>query len=174
MKKKLLTRQFSSLEYMDKLVVTMNETIELLIKALDAFWDQYNGKLDWHQWTKSEWPEVWGDVILGNLKGELIGIEHGIERFRNGDASRLAGNAYSYSMFPGNLANFSHEWWKYIDPSHEDLFYKKLVQSSDMASNINLTLGNHFENDEILKESITGPIDEKALLKYLKPGESAD
>ena len=65
-----------------------------------------------------------------------------------------------------------NKWWFCID---EDLARKQgtdQTKAEQIASNIWRTVGEYWKTSEsILKESITGPIDEQDLLRYLQPGE---
>jgi hypothetical protein len=49
-----------------------------------------------------------------------------------------------------------------------------LGKAEQCASNIYRTIGDRWKPGSILKEFVTGPIDEQDLLKYLKPGESLE
>jgi len=63
------------------------------------------------------------------------------------------------------------KWWDYVPLDIARKFGVNLSKAQQMASNIAWTLGEAWNDDEILRERITGPIDEQELLKYIKPGE---
>ena len=48
------------------------------------------------------------------------------------------------------------------------------MKTKKIGSNIDYTISGYWDNDEILDEEITGPMDKNELLNYLKLGESVD
>lgn len=60
-----------------------------------------------------------------------------------------------------------------MPPSYKKYFNDKLVAASKMASNVVRELAQAWKSeDSILKESITGKVDEEELRRYLRSGES--
>ncbi len=173
LKRKLLLRKFSSIEYMIEMSEWHRRAIEVLENALDEFFEQSSEHGDWHKWPASDRPETWRDRVLRNLHGEQSGINEGIKNYREGKVSTIRSSAGSVHGIFRNLENFSWGWWKHVPDHYEKQFRSSLVQASDIATNIMDTLSDYWRDDEILNERITGPIDEEDLKRYLKPGESA-
>ena len=48
------------------------------------------------------------------------------------------------------------------------------MKTKKIGSNIDYTISGYWDDNEILDEEITGPMDEQELLNYLKPDESLD
>lgn len=173
LRKTLLKRKFSSTEYMKEMSEWHKYAIENLESALDAFFERSSEHGDWHQWPASDWPETWRDRVLRNLRGTQKGIDEAIQKAVEGDNGYMEGVANEVHSIFRNLDNFSWGWWKRIPGRYESEFRLKLVNASDWSTNIMYTLSDYWENDEILDERITGPVDSEDLKRYLKPGESA-
>ena len=173
LKRELLLRKFSSVEYMIEMSEWHRRAIEALESALEAFFERSSEHGDWHQWPASDWPETWRDRVLKNLKGEQVGIDEGIENYKKGQISTIRSASGSLHGIFRNLDNFSWGWWERLPSRYEDEFRRRLVNAKKRASLIMYTLSSSWEVDEILDEEITGPVDEEDLKRYLKPGESA-
>ena len=88
MKITLLTRKFSSIEYMQELEHYMEQAIQGLIDALDYF-DQHCQHIDMSTWQPAEKPEAWRDRALPNFKGILFSIREGIDNAKIGKTSTI-------------------------------------------------------------------------------------
>ncbi|WP_157209747.1 hypothetical protein [Marinimicrobium agarilyticum] len=172
LKKILLNRKFSSVEYMQELSQWHQLAIDSLSAALNEFYLHSSRQQDWHKWPKSDWPETWEQRVLENLKGTQSNLEKGIENYKNGKVSTIRSVSGSVHNIFRNLDNFGWGWWSHLPSSYRQDFNDKLVKASKIATNIMDTLSDYWKDDEILNERITGPIDEKDLRRYLKPGET--
>jgi len=173
MKRELLARKFSSVDYMLEMSEWHQRAIDSLKEALSAFFERSSEHGDWHQWPPSDWPETWRDRVLKNLLGTQESIDRGIENYRKGQVSTIRSVSGSLHGIFRNLDNFSWGWWECIPSHHRDEFTKNLVKAKKCASNIMRQLmGAWKTKDSILTPEITGPVDEEELKHYLKPGES--
>ena len=170
LKKKLLERLFSSEAY-------YLEMMEYYTAALNAAKEALNW-FEQHQPT-TEKPvldslHAWKIRVIPNMEGYLSGKEEDVEQYRLGDPDYMEGTAFNVMSLNRNISqNVSEKWWDYVPQELQDAYFDNLYKASKMAANIAWTLGDAWNDDEILQERITGPIDEQQLLKYLKPGEHA-
>lgn len=68
LKRKLLGRMFSSVEYMEKMSNCHESAVKSLEDALSEFYIHSAQRHDWHVMPKSDWPEAWESRVLSNLK----------------------------------------------------------------------------------------------------------
>jgi len=171
-KKELLTRKFTSVGYMTKYVNLYQEMVFNLKSGMDEFEFKYkkNPKLD---------PDNFTDWINRGYPNLVRGADNAIEclnRAKLGNISGIsssAGNLRGLSRDVDNIGGFG-DWWQHIDKKFEDDFNDALNLAQTTGSNIDWTIRDSWNNDEILDEDITGVIDEADLLKYLKPNEKLD
>lgn len=171
LKRELLKRKFSSVEYMEEMRVMHQKSIDSLNDALKHFYLHPPQHEDWHNWHQSDWPETWEQRVVKNLQGTQKSIESGIDNYKKGRVSTIRSASGSLHNIFRNLDNVGWGWWKHIPQRYEGDFRFKLGCARDIASNIMDTLSNYWRADEILDEEITGQMDEQELLRYLKPGE---
>lgn len=172
LKEKLLTRKFSSVEYMEEMSKYHMRSLEAMIKAIEYFY-AHPPEEDWHIWHRSNWPEIWEQRAKPNFERMQNYIEIGIKQYsENGDIKSIRSTAGSLHGIFRDLDNIGFKWWNYVPKNMKDEFHNNLVNARDIASNIWRTLGEYWRPGSILKESVTGPIDEQDLLRYLKPGET--
>ena len=175
LKKKLLERMFSSPEYMRQMGAYFDAAMEGLYESLDWFEKNPPEGVDWESWHIAEKPEGWRIKAIPNLERLRKGIEEGIERVENGGSDALirtvANNIMALSR---DMDVLGDRWWEYVPREIAYKWGKNITKADQMASNIWHTIGDYYDEGEILDEEITGPIDELELLKYLKPGESLD
>jgi len=171
LKRQLLKRKFSSIEYMEEMMDWHERAIESLVSSLQHFYRYPPQIEDWHNWHKSDWPETWEQRVLTNLRDTQKGIEDGIQRAREGDLSYIESSAAVVHSIFRNLDNVGWGWWDHIDSTYKQEFDDNLVKASKIASNIMWTLAKVWKDDEILDEEITGVVPDAELLRYLKPGE---
>ncbi len=168
-KKILLTRKFTSIEYMTEYVDLYEKMVLALKKGMDEFKITYqiHPNIDAHNFTD------WINRGYPNLARGAANAVDCLERAKQGNTSGIsssAGNLRGISRDVDNIGGFG-EWWQHIDKKLEDDFFMKLKQAKKTGSNIDWTIRGSWNNDEILRETITGHIDETELLNYLKPGE---
>ncbi len=173
LKRTLLSRKFSSVDYMVEMSEWHQKAIGSLKEALNAFFERSSEHGDWHQWPPSDWPETWRDRVLKNMLGTQMSIGAGIDNYKIGQVSTIRSVSGSLHGIFRNLDNFSWGWWERIPGHFRSEFETNLAEARDRASNIMRELmGAWRTEDSILTPEITGPIDEEDLKRYLKPGES--
>lgn len=171
LKKKLLLRKFSSLEYMEEFRDYHRWALEAMEEGIEYFY-KHPPSENWHQWHRSEWPETWEERAVTNFRDKQKSIVEGIENARNGKFSTIRSVAGSFTGISKDMDVMGEKWWSYIPAEYEEKFIKNRAAAAKHASNIWRTLGDYWKTpDSVLKETVTGPIDEQDLLRYLKPGE---
>ncbi|MGB0503256.1 MAG: hypothetical protein ACPGGD_04340 [Thalassolituus sp.] len=172
LKKTLLTRKFSSIEYMQELENYMSQSIQGLVDSLNYF-NEHCSHVDMNDWVPADTPQAWEDRALPNFNRILTSIKNGIDYANQDDPSYIEGVTGSMQGLSKDMDVLGRQWWKYVDSSVVQVYGSNMNMARQTASNIWHTVGDYFEEDEILDEEITGPIDEQDLLRYLKPGETA-
>ncbi|HED17555.1 MAG TPA: hypothetical protein ENI64_12170 [Gammaproteobacteria bacterium] len=115
-------------------------------------------------------------------KKERCLIEHmvksaqkGLDEVENGNTGVICSLAGSMQGLSKDMDVLGDEWLAYVPPEVIKQYGENMYKARKRASNIWWTIGEYWDNDEeILDEEITGPVDEDDLLSYLKPGESPD
>lgn len=171
-KRELLRRKFTSIEYMEELVRFFTLSLEGLKESIDWF---YNNPpdVDWQSWNIADRPDGWENRAVPNFERYLTSIQKGMENYKDGDSNRIGGTCHCIMSITRDLDNLGEKWWDYVDLETGRKFGVNLGKAQQIASNICWTLAEVLEDDEILDEEVTGPIDEQDLLRYLKPGEEA-
>jgi hypothetical protein len=172
MKKKLLLRKFSSIEYMEELYTYFSKAVDGLYESIEWFYN-HPPEVDWQSWHIADRPEGWEKRAVPNFERYLESIRQGIEEYKNGDSNRIEGTSNCLMSLSKDMDVLGRKWWDYVDLDVKRKYGVNLGKARKIASNIWWTVGEYWEPGEILDEEITGPIDEQELLKYLKPGEKA-
>ncbi len=168
LKKKLLERMFSSEEYYQRMMDYYEKGVTGAKEGLEWFESHYTGgdKDVLHS------AHGWRVRVIPNMEGYLSSRDEDIESYRQGDTGPMEGTAFNIMSLQRNISqHMSEEWWDYVPEELQNKYFENIYKARKMASNIAWTLGEAWNDDEILRERITGPIDEQELLKYLKPGE---
>jgi len=175
MKRKLLTRKFSSIEYMEEMVAFHKKAIEGLQAAVQWFYDNPPQDVDWQGWHVSDRPDGWEDRALPNFQMNQSAFSEGVEKAKQGDLTYIEDATGSLQSFSKDMDVLGDKWLEYVPPEIIQQYGGNMYKTRKRASNIWWTVGEYWDNDEeILDEEITGPVDEEDLLSYLKPGESPD
>ncbi len=173
LKKKLLERMFSSPEYIERFVKYLESAVEGLHESLEWFEQHPPQDVDWESWHISDKPEGWRMRAVPNFERMLKSAKTGLENARKGDYQVIEGLTGSMLGLSRDMDVLGEKWWDYVPEEIAFKFGKNLNHAVQMAKNIWRTVGDYWKTPEsILKENITGPIDEQELLKYLQPGES--
>lgn len=174
LKKRLLLRKFSSIEYMEECRDYLRAALDALDEALTYF-EQHHGESEWKQWHASEWPTTWRVRAQKNLENLYESLKLGIKQYQAGDPDRIRGSCNGLTSLSKNMDGMGEKWWSYIPPDFEERFIKNRSAAARRASNIRETVGEYWDekDDDLLKETVTGPIDEQDLLRFLQPGETA-
>ncbi len=174
LKKKLLERMFSSTEYMQQMAAYFDKAMEGLHESLNWFDQNPPTDTDWESWHIADKPEGWRMRAVPNLERLQRAVHEGIDKTEKGENSALIRTACNNIMaLSRDMDVLGEKWWDYVPEEVSYKFWNNLGKAEGMAANIWRTVGDYWRNPEsILKETITGPIDEQELMKYLKPGES--
>ncbi|GGF02981.1 hypothetical protein [Pseudoalteromonas gelatinilytica] len=171
-KKTLLERKFISIIYIKEYV----DGYQKITEALDAGMKEFEFQLQLNPNLNIDNFKQWQVRGAPNIKR---GAQNALEHFEKAKQGHLTGIASSAANLRGlsrdvdNIGGFG-EWWHEIDISYWDSFYNTYMQTETIGSNIDYTISDYWDDDEILRETITGPIDEQELLSYLEPNESLD
>jgi hypothetical protein len=171
-KKILLERKFTSLDYSKLYVEGFNEMANALDIGMKEFEYQSSVNPSLNQDNFSLWKSKGAPILFGDNEY----ANDALERAKNGDFSHIRGSAANLrglSRDVDNIGGFG-EWWHEIDNKYWDTFYSTYMKTKKIGSNIDYTISGYWDDDEILDEEITGPMDEQELLNYLKPDESLD
>jgi len=171
-RKKLLLRKFSSVDYMEELLAYFSKAVDGLYESIKWFYN-HPPETDWQSWHISDRPDGWEKRAVPNFEGYLESIRQGIENYKSGDPDRIRGTSNCIMSLSKALDNLGEKWWDYVDLETGRRFGVNLGKAQKIAANICWTVAEYWDDDEILDEEVTGPIDEQDLLRYLKPGEEA-
>lgn len=173
LKKKLLLRKFSSFEYMEECRRNFRAALDSLEDALTYFENHYD-KSTWGAWHASEWPSTWRERAQKNLENLHDSLKAGIDKYQLGDPDQIRGSCNGITALAKDMEGMGNHWWKYIPAEYQHQFTENRRAATIRAANIRRTVGQYWDenDDDLLDEEITGPIDEQDLLRYLKPGES--
>ncbi len=175
LKKRLLERMFSSPDYIEEFVGYLEKAVEGLHESLDWFESNPPSDVDWKNWHISDKPEGWRIKAVPNFERMLRSAKKGLENARKGDYQVIEGLTGSMLALSRDMDVLGDKWMDYVPKDIVYKFGENLSVADQMASNIWRTVGDYWKTPEsILKENITGPIDEQELLKYLKPDEERE
>ena len=174
LKKKLLERMFSSPEYIERFVDYFEKAVNGLHESLEWFENNPPTDVDWESWHIADKPEGWRIKAVPNFNRMLRSAKQGLENARNGDYQIIEGLTGSMMSLSRDMDVLGDRWWEYVPREIAYKWGKNITKAEQMASNIWHTVGDYYDEGEILDEEITGPIDEQELLKYLKPSETPD
>mgnify|MGYP000445225002 CR=1 FL=1 len=172
LKKKLLLRKFASIEYMEEFRDYHRGALEAMEEGINYFY-RHPPDEDWHQWHRSEWPETWEERAVANFRGMQRSITEGIQNAQRSKWSTIRSAAGAFTGISKDMDGMGEKWWSYIPGEYQERFDENLAAAIKRASNIWETVGEYWDenDDDLLKETITGPVDEQDLLRYLNPGE---
>jgi hypothetical protein len=167
LKEKLLIRLFSSLEYIEEFCEHFDKWMGGVINRFESFEQQLLIKpslASKHKLAVSQWR----DRVIPNFKGMREDACESLKMIQQGKTEPMIGTTGNLQGLSKDMDGISWDWWDEID----DPFNPDHTRIGDqMASNIYYTLAGYWRPGELLNEEITGKIDEKKLLKHLKPGE---
>jgi len=171
-KKTLLERKFTSIDYIKLYVDGYQEIVETLEAGMNEFELQLKKNPTLNIDNFKQWQLRGAPNIKRGAQNALEHFEKAKKDHLTGIASS-AGNLRGLSRDVDNIGGFG-DWWHEIDNKYWDKFYTTYMETETIGSNIDYTISGYWDDDEILDEEITGPIDEQELLNYLKPDESLD
>jgi hypothetical protein len=170
LKEKLLLRMFSSAEYVERF-------IEHFVAAMDA---AENGVVDYKIKPPKD-PNLaveyqleikqWETKVLPNFQRMKINAMEALSNYKKGQTSTMRSCTGNFRGLSKDMDGIGEEWWQVVDPTIRQNYFENLKIAGVMGDNILFTIIKGWKPGELLKESITGPINEQDLLKYLKHGE---
>ena len=169
-KKNLLDRKFRTIDYM----ILYVDAFKNMVKTLEDAMNVFNLTIPANPNRSTDNFVDWVDRGLPILQGDLVYAQNALIKAKAGKASELvssAANLRGLSKDIDSIGGFG-QWWQHIDPLHWDTFWHQLDKTQTIGNNINFTISDYWNDDEILNEEITGPIDDVELLNYLGTNES--
>jgi hypothetical protein len=157
---------------MEDLYAHFSKAVDGLYESIEWFYN-HPPDVDWQSWHIADRPEGWEKRAVPNFERYLESIRQGIEDYKKGDSNRIEGTSNCIMSLSKDMDVLGEKWWDYVDVNVARKFGVNLGKAMEIASNITWTLAGAWNPGEILKESITGSINEQELVKYLKHGEKA-
>lgn len=173
LREKLLLRMFSSVDYMNAYSKHFIEFISAGILAFEAY-----EKILEKPVSHSEYSNVTSDIHLWKLKvipnflNMKNNMKTSIAEAKQGDYSGISAAAGNFRGLSKDMDGIRESFMDFIDPALKERYFSEWKITSTMSDNLYKTLEQRWRSGSILKESITGPIDDMALLKFLQDGET--
>ncbi len=160
---------------MEELADFHQKAVDGLKDCLKWFYEHPPQDVDWQSWHISDRPDGWEKKALPNFEMNQHAFIEGIEKAKIGDLTYIEDATGSMQGLSKDMDVLGDEWLAYVPSEVIQQYGENMYKARKRASNIWWTVGEYWDNDEeILDEEITGPVDEQELLRYLKPGESPD
>ena len=172
----LLKRKFQSQEYIEEFIANYQQFIQTGLDAFDAYkaYRQRHPEFKPNDVITFE-ESFWENRVIPNFTRMFHSSESTLERAKNNEINYLDyvdGLAGDFRGLSRGFDGVGETFMEVVQTGLEDKFLRQWKQTSRQATVIESTINSWWEDDEILDEEITGPIDESELLKYLKAGES--
>lgn len=164
LKRVLLQRMFTDLDYMERFTRYYVAAMDI---ALDAFAE--HEKTGPHSWAADRWRSI----VKPNYEGMRAGAIESLRHAKENDLewmSDCCGDLNSLSRNLDHAGRDSFDWW--TDMETQCSYGYCLNNAQRMGSNLYWALDHSWKTPEsILKESVTGPINERELYRYLTDEE---
>ncbi|WP_299200712.1 hypothetical protein [uncultured Amphritea sp.] len=169
----LLKRKFQSLEYIEEFITNYQQFIQTGLDAFDAYkaYRQRHPEFKPNDVMAFE-ESFWENQVKPNFHGMLQRSTEALSSAKKGKTTTARSLAGSFRGLSRGFDGVGETFMEVVQTGLEDKFLRQWKQTSRQATVIESTINSWWEDDEILDEEITGPIDESELLKYLKAGES--
>jgi hypothetical protein len=173
LKIKLLKRKFQSMNYIEEFIANYQEFVKTGLDALEAFKIYRKSNPQYVPDKVVAFEEgFWEDVVKPNFKGMQSRSKEALADAQQGDKSTVRSLAASFRGLSRGFDGVDEEFMDVVDPEVRKKYLALYNLTSDQATIIESTINDWWDDDEILRETITGPIDEKELLDYFEPGET--
>jgi len=160
-KEKALLKYFVSEAYIREFHKNYEAFWEYLIAAISVF--EADLPEDYDGWENKEKIDIWKERVLIRYRSKKT-FEEAINQHLDGDSDSLWGITNSYPVLMTRIWDLVvTKWLSYIDPSYKENWIKSFDKGAIQASNIFKTLDNSWKSGSILKETVTGPINESDL-----------
>lgn len=161
-RKALLLKYFASEEYIRSFLQDYEEFWQNLKAAIQYF--EGHPPDDYDAWPSKERTEIWHDRVLSRHRSK-IDFEKFFQEYLNNESSTLGTKIYNHGRLISNIFNWMVlKWLDYLPDDIRATVFSPY--DSKQASNIYRTIENRWRPGSILKETVTGPIDEEALLRF--------
>lgn len=170
LKEKLLLRLFSSISYMEKFTQHYVVSLQAAEDAFSVFEKKYRATPHLSSRYEMEFQQ-WKERVIPNFQGMKANAIEALQNARNGYFSTIRSATGNLRGLSKDMDGIGWDWWNEIESSYRSLYSQNISKAQIMGDNIYKTLSQYWRSGSILKESITGPIDEQELLGFLQPGE---
>lgn len=174
LKSNLIKRKFESLNYIRQFISNYITFIDTGLSALENYKKYKKNNPNFspsHNMNVDE--QLWENKVKPNFIKMKKSAEKSLENAEQGKKSTVRSLAADFRGLSKSMDGIRESFMDILDPKVKEEYLSHWKTTSTEASNIEDTINQWWKDDEILKESITGPIDENELLNYLKPGEKA-
>ena len=175
LKIKLLKRKFQSLEYIEKFIENYQHFLQTGLDGLEIYQKYRKANPDFipSDYLLME-ENFWEHRAKPNFYGMLRSSEESLSNFKAGKKSTVGALAGDFRGLSRGFDGIEEEFMDIASPELRKRYLKLYKQTSRQADNVAKTINERWKDSSILKETITGPIDEQDLLKYLEPDEKLD
>jgi hypothetical protein len=170
LKEKLLLRLFSSIDYMEKFTECYTAGLQAAEDAFSIFEKkcQTDSKLSGRYAMEFR---QWKERVIPNFQGMKSDAVEALKNAKSGHLSTIRSTTGNLRGLSKDMDGIGWDWWNEIEESYRPPYSQNISKAQIMGDNIYKTLSQFWRPGSILKESITGPIDEQQLLVFLLPGE---
>lgn len=170
LKEKLLIRLFSSIEYMEEFTAHYVAGLQAADDAFSSFEKKYSIDASLANRYAMEFLQ-WQERVIPNFRGMKEDAILALSNAKKGKTSTIRSTAGNLRGLSKDMDGIGDNWWLEVDDLIRRKYADNMNKAKLMGNNIYYTLSDFWNPGELLTENITGPIDEKVLLKYLQPGE---
>jgi hypothetical protein len=170
LKEKLLTRLFSSIDYMEEFTKHYSLGLQAADDAFSVF--EKRCEIDFSLMNRFSMEfRQWKERVIPNFRRMQKNALISLEKAKQGDFDYIQGATGNLRGLSKDMDGIGWDWWDEVDQKFWKDHADNMNKAEQMGDNIYKTLSQFWGPGSILKESITGPIDEQLLLTYLQPGE---
>ena len=170
LKEKLLLRLFSSIEYMEEFTAHYVAGLQTAEDAFAIFEKKYSMNANLANRYAMEFRQ-WKERVIPNFSRMKKNALLSLDKAKVGDFDYMDGATGNLRGLSKDMDGIGDNWWLEVDDLIRRKYADNMNKAKLMGNNIYYTLSDFWNPGELLTENITGPIDEKVLLKYLQPGE---
>lgn len=170
LKEKLLLRLFSSINYMEKFTQHYVVSLQAAEDAFSVFEKKYQATPTLSNRYEMEFRQ-WKERVIPNFQGMKANVIEALQNARNSHFSTIRSATGNLRGLSKDMDGIGWSWWDEIESSYRSPYSQNISKAQIMGDNIYKTLSQYWKPGSILKESITGPIDEQELLGFLQSDE---
>lgn len=170
LKEKLLLRLFSSIEYMEAFT---QHYVSGLQAADDAF-ATFEKKCSTDSILINRYTlefRQWKEKVIPNFRGMKNNAIVALDNAKQDQTSTIRSATGNLRGLSKDMDGIGWDWCGEVDQKYWKDYAHNMNKAEQMGDNIYKTLSQFWGPGSILKESVTGPIDEQLLLTYLQAGE---